>query len=209
MNGSLATKCGVGLGAVALVAVWFAGCQSQSSNAVTSRPSRLVVWGDPQGLESRGTAVRDWNNSDADYVVIGTNGQVQFADGSVCDSCETDIDNARITLGSGDLIDIRFGVHPEGDDTRRPYLVDVAAGTFVDLGGGGDEAVTFTPTTEPFGDPEDETDDRAVVVDEQANPVGESQNQQTSLCGALGGSAAGTLLLVLMATGPLALRRHL
>ena len=190
MNAMFVKRRCIGVCMVLLTTVWLAGCPSQEG-AVTSRPSSLVIWGDPENLDSQGTSVRDWSNNSSEFVVVGTNGQVQFADGGVCTSCDADVDNATIRV-NGNTIDILFGVHPDGDDIRRPYLVDRAANTFVDLGGGGDEAVTFTPTTETFGDPEGYN--RAVAVGTQSNAGGRGE-ENTGLCGVLGALGLGLLLL--------------
>jgi hypothetical protein len=184
----------IGVCVILLTTVWLAGCPAQEG-AVTSRPSSLVVWGDPDNPDSQGTAIRDWSNNSSEFVVVGTDGQVQFADGGVCTVCEADVDNAVIRV-DGNTIDILFGLHPDGDDVRRPYLVDRAANTFVDLGGGGSEAVRFTPTTEAFGEPDG--DNRAVNAGTQSN-TGSRAEEDTGLCGALGGFGLGLLLLAPLA----------
>jgi hypothetical protein len=180
----------IGVCVILLTTVWLTGCPAQEG-AVTSRPSSLVVWGDPDNPDSQGTAIRDWSNSSSEFVVVGTDGRVQFADGGVCTVCEADVDNAVIRV-DGNAIDILFGVHPDGDDVRRPYLVDSAANTFVDLGGGGGEAVTFTPTTEAFPDPDG--NNRAVAVGTQSN-AGNAAQRSTGLCGIVGALGLGFLLL--------------
>lgn len=189
MNEYLKAERYSGVGMIILTAAWLAGCQTQN---VTSRPENVVIWEDPEtGVQ--GQTIRDVNNDDDRFVVIGSNGRVQFSFGSVCNDCDTDLDNARIQV-DGAFVDIRFGVAPVGDEIRRSFLVDAQNGTFIELVGGGDEPVTFRATDEVFEDPDDDSDDRAISAGTTSNPSNEAQ-QESGLCGALGGLGLGLLLL--------------
>ena len=182
-----------------VAAACLAGCQTQQSQSRVVPPKNIVVWEDPD-TGDQGQTIRDANNDEDRFVVVGTNGRVQFLPGGeVCRACDTDIDNARIDLGDGHLVDLRFGVGAVGDDVRRLFLVDAASGNFIQLVGGGDKDVTFQVTTEPLEEPNDDSDDRALAAGEAPNPAaGESQSQsrEVPLCGALGGPIMGLLVLL-------------
>jgi hypothetical protein len=170
-----------------------AGCQNQGSGGAVQLPERIVVWEDP-ATGVTGSSIRDANNDPDRVVLVGTDGRVQFvADQTVCNDCMTE--GATIDLGEGNLIDIRFGIGAVGDDVRRPFLVDRASGNFVELVGGGSEPVTFQVETEPFEEPNDRTDDLALVSGEIDNPTvnGGGGAGSGGLCGALG---LGTILPV-------------
>lgn len=181
----------MGLAAAAMMGTaLMTACQSQPAGGSgrTDRPSQIVIWEDPLD-GGQGTAVRDANNDPERFVVIGTNGAVQFIpDGTVCSDCDTT--DATIDVGEGNLIDIRFGVSSVGDDARRPFLVDRASGNFVQLIGGGSSNVTFQVTEEPLEDPNDSSDDLAIAAGTDANPqpnTGGTGGPLGSLCGAAGG----------------------
>ena len=193
------------MGATGALAVGLTGCQSQASGGGDgpSLPKKVVVWGDPEDLSNQGRDIRDANNDGDSYVLIGTNGRVQFMPIlRVCDDC--DVEGATITLGSGQLIDIRFGVGPDGQGARRPFLVDRASGEFVELLGGGDSTVRFNRADALFEDPDDSSDDLAQAVGETATPVvADNVDRNSGLCGALGAwmipmTLAGLLLMRLV-----------
>ncbi len=190
---------GCRVGTILLIAVGLAGCQNQGSGKPVSVPARIVIWEDP-GAGGQGQTIRDANNDENRYVVIGTDGTVQFfPDETVCNDCEANIDEAQIDLGNGDLIDLRFGVGATGDDVRRLFLVDVASGNFVQLLGGGEEDVTFQVTTEPLEEPNDDSDDRAIAVGDGPNPTAsDSSSSRTTLCGAVGLGTLGPMFLALL-----------
>lgn len=171
------------------------GCQGQRGGGA-QLPSRIIVWEDPE-TGDQGTPIRDANNDPDRFVVVGTNGRVQFVqDGSVCTDCMTE--GATIDLGGGNLIDIRFGVGVVGDEVRRPFLVDRTYGTFVQLvEEGGD--ITFQPTATPFEEPDDRSDDMAIPIGETDNPtIEDSGSGQASTCGAVGGMIPLVLLGLLL-----------
>ncbi len=172
------------------------GCQSQSGGA-TELPREVIVWEDPE-TGDRGSPIRDVNNDEDRIVVVGTNGDVQFvADGTVCNDCDTE--EATITIGSGDLIDIRFGVRQEGDQTRRPFLVDRNSGNFIELVGSSN-AITFQVTSIPLEDPNDSSDDLAIRAGSEDNPTveGGSGSGSAPLCGILGFVPLALGLLVML-----------
>jgi len=178
----------VGLALAAGVA-FSPGCQTGTGGGITELPADIVVWRDPDTGDT-GTTVRDVNNDEERFIVVGTNGRVQFVAGgtvSVCNDCNTE--GATIELGSGQLIDIRFGVGVVGDDTRRPFLVDHEFGEFIELVGGGAESITFQPTGQAFEEPDDPDDDLAQVAGQIENPTEQAASGgsgSTPLCGALG-----------------------
>jgi len=171
------------------------GCQTQGGGGAAQFPAEIIVWEDPES-GNQGSPIRDANNDPERFVVVGTNGRVQFVqDSSVCTDCMTE--GATIDLGEGNLIDIRFGVGVVGDDVRRPFLVDRTYGTFVQLveeGGG----IIFQPTDTPFEEPNDRTDDMAKAAGSEANPTITSTGARTApLCGLLGAMMPLTVLALL------------
>jgi hypothetical protein len=181
-------------------ATLLAGCTAQRGES-TQRPAELVVWDDPDSAGS-GTTIRDANNDSTRFVVIGTNGAVQFSPGeTVCNDCEADVDNATIDV-QGNMIDIRFGVGVTGDTNRRLFLVDRESGNFVQLVGGGSAPVEFQVTDTAFEDPDDPSDDQAVAAGTSENPAnagddGGGGTGNSGLCGIFGAPA-----LILMALAP-------
>ena len=184
--------------ALITVAVWGAACQNQGTGGGTQLPGNVVVWGDPDNLENRGRNVRDANNDEDSFILIGTNGRVQFEPlRLVCDDCT--VDGATIELDTGQLIDIRFGIGPDGTGGRRVFLVDRASGEFIELLGGGSSPVEFRRSGALFEDADDRSDDQAVAVDETPNPTTSTSSGSSSLCGIFG------MILPLAFTGMLAL----
>jgi hypothetical protein len=181
---------------IALVAtVALTGCQSQGGGGV-DLPNQVVVWGDPEDPEIQGRNVRDANNDDESFVLIGTNGRVQFEPlRLVCNDCQ--VEGATIELETGQLIDIRFGLGPDGTGGRRPFLVDRESGEFIELLGGRSEPVEFRRSGAMFEEPDDRADDLAVAVDEAANPTVASNGGGSGsggLCGALGAAMIPVVL---------------
>ena len=199
------TSCGLShglcLGLVFVVAVGLIGCQSTNGilggTSTKPKPSaQIVIWQDPADPVSEGTNIRDVNNDSTRFVVIGTDGQVDFVHDTsflIARNITADVQNASIQVGTG-TIDIRFGLAPGNTTDRRPYLVDRASGNFIQLIGG-DNDVTFQVTTTPFEDPNDATDDQAVDAAAADNPLvtasspnSASTNFFNNLCG-IGGAA--------------------
>jgi len=175
------------------------GCNARSnSGSVPHLPDQVVVWADPQDETRQGIPVRDANNDEGRFVLIGTDDTVQFMpdDPKVCNDCA--VNGATITLESGQQIDIRFGVGAVGGDERRPFLVDRTTGNFIQLLGGGSQEVTFQVTDAPLEEDNDRTDDLAIRAGALDNPAASSDTGGQggplgSLCGATGG---GIILLL-------------
>lgn len=209
MDGRLVAKWVIGLcGCFLLTVMVISGCRqfngignTITGSPATSIPDRVVVWADPLDAASTGITIRDANNDAGRFLVVGIDGSVEFFPAeTVCNDCTADIPNAVIDI-DGNQIDIRFGVGVTGEDTeRRPFLVDNANGTFVELVGGGNVDVSFQPTDTPFEDPNDDSDDRAVESGSEANPsVSQAKPSTTSslpsLCGATGALPIWAMLL--------------
>lgn len=164
----------------------------------------LVIWGDPAG-DAQSDAVRDVTDSAQRFVFIGTDGFVQFDNGTICGTCE--VDGSTVAYGNLEM-NIRFGPGPSGGEGRKPFLVSTD-GFYMRLveGTGGDMTIEKTDT--PFEDPDDASDDLAgqdgtvanaapgdypdddlaEVDGTVANPAGE-----TSSGGLLGSCAPGMLM---------------
>ncbi len=187
-----------------LTVIVVSGCQQFNGignrTPATGIPERVVVWADPTNAESTGSSIRDANNDEDRFIVVGTNGAVQFLPGqTVCDDCSVDIDNAVIDLGDGNSVDIRFGIGAVGDDTaRRPFMVDAASGNFIQLVGGGSSPITFQVTEQPFEDPDDDSDDRAVSAGDASNGTATTGSgaSQSGLCGVFGVLPVWAMVLV-------------
>jgi hypothetical protein len=198
---------------IGLVLAWVvvsSGCQGQTSllggGSKPKPPAKIVVWQDPANPDSQGTSIRDVNNDAERFVVIGTDGEVQFVNGttfSIATDITANVDDASIPVGNG-TVDIRFGAAPSDPTDRRPFLVDRASGYFIQLvGGNGD--VTFQVTNAPFEDPNDPTDDRAIAAGEDDNPLATAASPNTAttnvlnnLCGIGGAGMIPVTLLGLL-----------
>ncbi|MCH7812592.1 MAG: hypothetical protein IID40_01095 [Planctomycetes bacterium] len=181
------------------------GCQNQGSGGgPTELPNSVVVYSDPQDPERQGSNVRDANNDDDSFVLIGSNGKVQFMPTpTVCNDCS--VTGATITLDGDQLIDIRFGLAPDGTGSRRPFLVDRTSGNFIQLVGGGSSSVTFQVTETVFEEPDDSTDDLADEAGTIDNPAAAADTGGTGgIIGQFCGATGAMLPLILL--GMLALR---
>jgi len=165
----------------------------------------LVIWGDPAGT-AQSDAVRDVTDSPQRFVFVGTDGFVQFDNGTICGTCE--VDGPTIAYGNLDM-NIRFGPGPAGGEGRKPFLVSTD-GFYVRLVEGSGGVMTIEKTDTPFEDPDDPSDDLAEedgtvanaapgdypdddlaeVDGTVANPAGES----SSGGGLLGSCAPGLLM---------------
>ena len=189
------------LGLVLAVVAGLSGCQSTNGilggTSTKPKPSaQIVVWQDPADPASEGTNVRDVDNDPTRFVVIGTDGQVDFVHNTsfrIAQGITADVQSASIQVGTG-TIDIRFGLAPGNTTDRRPYLVDRVSGNFIQLVGGTND-VTFEVTTAPFENPDDASDDRAVDAGAADNPLVQAAspnsagtNALNKLCG-IGGAA--------------------
>lgn len=175
------------------------GCQNQGSGGgPTELPNRVVVYSDPEDSERQGSNIRDANNDDDSFVLIGSNGKVQFMPTpSVCNDCS--VTGATITLEGDQLIDIRFGLAPDGTGSRRPFLVDRASGNFIQLVGGGSSSVTFQVTEEAFEDPNDRSDDLAVEASTISNPAASADTGgQGGIIGQFCGATGAMLPVILL-----------
>ncbi|MFH0983344.1 MAG: hypothetical protein V2A79_17635 [Planctomycetota bacterium] len=200
------------LGLVLSLVVLSSGCQGQSTSLLGgggSKPkpsAKIVVWQDPAIPDSEGTNIRDANNDAARFVVIGTDGQVDFVNSNsflIARDITADVQDASIQVGSG-IIDIRFGVAPSNATDSRAFLVDRASGHFIQLVGGTSD-VTFQVTETQFEDPNDPTDDQAVAAGEADNPLVTAASSNTpttnvlnNLCGVGGAGMIPVVLLGLL-----------
>lgn len=161
--------CVVSVGMAAVVIGMLAGCNVFNSGPKTTPPAELVVWLDPEpGTCAPFWRVRDVNNVADRYVEIGTDGQVQFSTGTVCEGC--DVDGATILLDDTPRMHIRFGPGPDDTGERRPFLVSTD-GFYIELVG--DKAtVTFQEENLPFEEDDFLADDLAErASDPIANPA--------------------------------------
>jgi hypothetical protein len=187
-----AVVAGVGVLVVSLAT----GCGlNQSSSAVTSRPAELVVWGDPDP-ENDGLypAVRDVNNVEDRWIVVGTDGRVQFSNGKVCTGCT--VEDATISLSGTPRMNIRYSTGPNDDGPRRPFLVSTD-GFYIELVTSG-EAVTFQEEDVVFEENDDPSDDLAVQADTTPNPAVEEGGGSSSRTGLCGAGLIGVLPLTLL-----------
>jgi hypothetical protein len=146
-------------------------------------PTEVVVWGDPDP-ENDGefTSVRDANDVSDRWVLIGTDGQVQFSNGKVCRECS--VADATILVNETPRINIRYSTGPDGAGERRPFLVSTD-GFYIELVTSGD-SVTFQEEEAVFEQDDDPSDDLAERVGTTPNPTLEDQGDSGgfSLCGA-------------------------
>ncbi|MCP4248506.1 MAG: hypothetical protein GY778_15770 [bacterium] len=181
------------------------GCQNQGSGGgPTELPDSVVVFSDPENSERQGSNIRDANNDDESFVMIGSNGKVQFLPvPTVCNDCT--VEGATITLDGGQLIDIRFGLAPDGTGSRRPFLVDRTSGEFIELLGGGSDPVEFSRSGAVFEEPDDSSDDLAVEAGTTDNPAASADTGgQGGLLGQFCGATGAMFPVILL--GMLALR---
>jgi hypothetical protein len=135
------------------------------------------VWGDPAS-DSEGTTIRDVNDLEDRFVVVGAEGGVQFSDGTVCSDCT--VTDATIRIDNTARMHIRFGTGPGGGDVRRPYLVSTD-GFYIELVGA-EGGVTFQEEDLRFEEPDDPPDDLAEQVGTTQNPL-VAQSRTAPLCG--------------------------
>lgn len=156
------------VGGVLGVAVMLGGCGWFSPRQVTELPKRLVAWGDPDpNSDATAVAVRDVNDLDDRFVVIGTNGLVQFSVGKVCRDCA--VEGATIFIDGEPRMHVRFGGGPHGAAERQPYLVSTN-GFYVQLLSDSN-VVMFQEEDLPFepqNDPSDDLAERVGVIDNPA-----------------------------------------
>jgi hypothetical protein len=145
------------------------GCKSGDSNAITDLPAEIVVWGDTDpDNDAAFASIRDANDVDDRFVVIGTNDQVQFSNSRVCNTCT--VDGYTISVDGTPRVNIRFSSGPDGFGVRRPFLVSTD-GFYVQLLLGDDKNYTFQEVDQRFEDPDNLTDDVAVQVGTIPNPA--------------------------------------
>jgi hypothetical protein len=180
-----------GRAAILVGTVALAGCgllQTGGGGTVdtSTLPAEYVVWGDPAS-DDQHPLVRDANNLSDRGLFVGSDGRVVFSAGNVCDSCT--VERAVISVNEVPLVAIRFGPDLNGENVRRPYLVSAdEAAVLIQLVSEGD-AIVFQETDEPFEDPDDSSDDLAVVDGVVENPDYNPPNQ-----GLLGSCGQGMLL---------------
>jgi hypothetical protein len=170
----------IGLG---LAVLSLAGGCGLTQNDTRQLPTEVVVWGDPDPEnEEQFTSVRDANDVSDRWVLIGTDGQVEFSNGLVCRECT--VSDATISLSGTPRMNIRFGTGPDGEGERRPFLVSTD-GFYIELVTSGD-SVTFQEEEAVFEENDDPSDDLAERVDTMANPTLGDQGGSSgfSLCGA-------------------------
>ncbi len=145
------------------------GCRTGDSGAITDLPAEIVVWGDtdPENDEAF-ASIRDANDVDDRFVVIGTNDQVQFSNSRVCNTCT--VEGYTISVDGTPRVNIRFSSGPDGFGTRRPFLVSTD-GYYVQLLLGDDNNYTFQEVDQRFEDPDNLSDDVGVRVGTIANPA--------------------------------------
>ncbi len=158
----------LGLAAVVTGIVALAGCGLLSSgDGTTSRqPPELVVWGDPASDEQH-PLIRDANNISDRGVFVGTDGQVVFSAGGVCDTCT--VQRAIISVDGAPVVAIRFGPDRGGANVPRPYLVSADSDAYMIQLVSAGEAVTFQKTDEPF-------EELAATVVIWGDPAGTAQS---------------------------------
>lgn len=123
----------------------------------------LVVWGDPAG-DAQSTEVYDADDDAERFVRVGTDGFVQFFDGSICGDC--DVDGSTIGYTDDLTMSIRFGPSQQGNGAL-PFLVS-NDGFLVRLVADND-GITFEVTDTLFEDPDDASDDLAEEDDTEEN----------------------------------------
>jgi hypothetical protein len=191
-------------GAVASLAI-VGGCGifgQNNSNQITSRPTQFIIWGDPT------SDVTSRSISDAPPVQTGlavsTDGQVAFANGSVCNNCNVNVDTAEFFIDGELRGSIRWtdiagndGMIGTSDDGRFPFLVDTE-GFILDVDLASSDGVRFRETATQFETPDDPSDDTAFRFGEETVASG---SNTSGLCGTGMGAALITMALALGAIG--------
>ena len=155
------------VGVLAIISGGLAGCDLFGGGGGTSLPKEIVMWGDPDPeSDAMFATVRDVNNEDDRFVVIGTDGKVQFSVGKVCNVCTVE---GSTILVDGGRINIRFGPGLNGTGERRPFLVN-DEGYYIQLVTKAD-TVVFVAETVVFEEPDNPDDDLAVRVGSFPNPA--------------------------------------
>ncbi|MCP4591868.1 MAG: hypothetical protein GY842_14120, partial [bacterium] len=112
-------------------------------------------------------SVRDANDAEDRFVLIGSGGEVQFNIGKMCDACT--VEGATILVDGEERMLIRFSTGPDGEGERRPFLVSTD-GFYIELVTEG-EVVLFQEEDVRFEEPDDATDDLARRVGTIPNPA--------------------------------------
>jgi hypothetical protein len=152
-----------------MLSVTMTGCDFLGDgNRITELPAEVVVWSDPDaGNESAYLSVRDANDIEDRFILIGTGGEVQFSTGKVCNLCEAQ--GATIAIEGTPRVNIRFGVGPDGVGPRRPFLVSTD-GFYIQLVSDG-ETVAFQEEGVRFEDDDNLADDLAQPAGSVPNPA--------------------------------------
>ncbi|MFH0980172.1 MAG: hypothetical protein V2A79_01365 [Planctomycetota bacterium] len=159
--------CGWSVGMMLLVMGGLVGCGGGSG--VPALPDEIIVWGDPDpaNQDDEYASIRDVNDLDERFVVIGTNGMVQFANEKVCTVCEAE--GATILIDGTPRINIRFGSGPDGFGGRRPFLVSTD-GYYIEVVEQ-NNAIIFQEEIERFEEDDYLGDDLAEQVGTIPNPA--------------------------------------
>ena len=132
-------------------------------------PAEVVVWGDPDaGNNETFWAVRDADDSELAYLVVGTDGRVQFSNGKVCNVCA--VENSTILVDGMPRMNIRFSSGPDGEGNRYPFLVSTD-GFYIELVADTGDAVIFQAEDTVFEEEDDPSDDLAERAGTIANPL--------------------------------------
>ncbi|MCP4594727.1 MAG: hypothetical protein GY842_28680, partial [bacterium] len=156
-------------GMVAVCGCVVTGCDTLGGGGgITELPADVVVWGDAD-TENDATyaSIRDANDLEDRFVLIGSEGEVQFNIGKVCEACT--VEGSVILVDGEERILIRFGTGPDTEGERRPFLVSTD-GFYIELVTEG-EVVLFQEEDVRFEEPDDATDDLARRVGTIPNPA--------------------------------------